>query len=88
MKVTVGELGSSEYGGSKAAWISRALSRIPDRYPRIHGLLWLDAYADGMDWPIESSRSAAAAFARGIGDGAYAANAYGSIRSSPIEPPG
>ena len=41
-----------------------------------------------MDWPIESSRSAAAAFAKGIGDSAYAANAYRNLAAGAIPPPG
>ena len=84
----IGEVASSERGGSKAAWIRAALSELPARYSRIHGLLWFDVYADGMDWPLETSRSAAAAFARGISAPAYAGNEFANLDTAPIRPPG
>ena len=40
----IGEVGSTEYGGSKATWISDMLSEIPTDYPKIRGLLWFDKY--------------------------------------------
>ena len=84
----IGEVASSEQGGSKAGWIAEALREIPARYPRVHGLLWFDVYADRMDWPLETSRTAASAFAKGIADPAYAADDYAGIGTSPIRPPG
>ena len=53
----IGEMGSTEQGGSKASWIDEALTAIPAYYPQIRGLLWFDTYDDGMDWPIETSAS-------------------------------
>jgi Glycosyl hydrolase family 26 len=83
----IGEIGSSEYGGSKANWISDALAAIPARYPKIRGLLWFDTFDDGMDWPIESSASATGAFATGIENPAYAASDYADLSGGPIQPP-
>jgi hypothetical protein len=83
----IGEIGSSEYGGSKASWIQDALARIPTAYPKIRGLLWFDTYDDGMDWPIESSATATSAFAEGIKSPQYAGNDYAGLSSSPIQPP-
>jgi beta-mannanase len=84
----IGEVGSTEYGGSKAAWISDMLSKIPTSYPKIRGLLWFDRYDSGMDWPIETSSSATSAFATGIHNPAYATNTFGTLGSGPIQPTG
>jgi hypothetical protein len=80
----ISEIGSTEYGGSKAAWIQDALAKIPVSYPKIRGLLWFEQFDDGMDWPIETSSSATSAFAAGIQNPAYASNQFGSITSGPI----
>jgi len=84
----VSEIGSTEYGGSKAAWIRDALSKIPSQYPKIHGLLWFEQFDDGMDWPIETSTGATEAFAEGIQNPAYAENSYGSLPFGPVAAPG
>jgi len=66
----VGEVGSTETGGSKARWIRNMFAVLPRRFPRIRGLLWFDQYLLGpgghSDWPIETSVSSSAAFAKGI----------------------
>jgi hypothetical protein len=83
----ISEIGSSEYGGSKAAWIEDALARIPTNYPKIRGLLWFEQEDDGMDWPIETSGSATSAFAAGIQNPAYSENTYGGLGFGPVLPP-
>jgi hypothetical protein len=83
----VGETASTENGGSKAGWIHNMFGRLPTEYPRIRGLLWFEKGEDGMDWPLESSESSLSAFAGGIQDPRYVANAFGSISASPIPPP-
>lgn len=83
----IGEVGSGEQGGSKAAWITDMLSTLPT-YSMIRGLLWFERFDDNMDWPIETSSSSANAFASGIQNAAYAGNSFGSITASPISPPG
>jgi hypothetical protein len=82
----ISEIGSSEYGGSKAAWIQDALAKIPSSYPKIRGMLWFEQFDDGMDWPIETSSSATSAFAGGIQNPAYAENSFGSLGSGPVRP--
>jgi hypothetical protein len=66
----IGEVGSTEAGGSKARWIRNLFAALPKRFPQIRGILWFDQYLSGpgghTDWPIESSSSASAAFAEGI----------------------
>jgi Glycosyl hydrolase family 26/Bacterial Ig domain len=84
----VSEVGSSEYGGSKATWISEMLHTIPTNYPKIRGVVWFDKYEGGMDWPIESSTSATSAFASGIQAPVYAGNLFGSLGFSSVQPPG
>jgi hypothetical protein len=83
----IGEMSSTEYGGSKANWIRDTLAKIPTNYPKIGGLLWFDTYIEGMDWPIESSSAATSAFAEGIANPAYAGNDYAGLTGSPIAPP-
>jgi hypothetical protein len=83
----IGEMGSTEDGGSKADWIEEALTAIPTDYTQIHGLLWFDTYDDGMDWPIETSTSSANAFASAIQSPAYVAESAVETADGPIEPP-
>jgi hypothetical protein len=83
----IGEMGSTENGGSKAAWISEALTEIPTAFPQVRGMLWFDTYDDGMDWPIETSSSATAAFASGVQAPAYQGNSYAELPAGPIAPP-
>jgi hypothetical protein len=86
--LVVGEVGSTEVGGSKAIWIEEMLSAVPVDYPKIHGLLWFDKNEGGMDWPLESSPAAIAAFAAGIEDSAYAGARFGSLGPGPAPAPG
>jgi hypothetical protein len=83
----IGEIGSTELGGSKANWIEEALAAIPSSYPKIRGLLWFDTYDDGMDWPIETSASSAGAFAQGIQSPAYVDEGEPATSEGAISPP-
>ncbi|HET9197087.1 MAG TPA: glycosyl hydrolase [Solirubrobacterales bacterium] len=65
--MVLGEIASSEQGGSKAQWIAEMLDDLPSEYPKVRGLVWFDKFENGMDWPIETSQSAIDAFAQGIG---------------------
>lgn len=60
----LGETGSSEVGGSKAAWIQDMFDQIAYRGD-IHGFIWFDIVKE-TDWRIGSSPSSASAFARGL----------------------
>jgi beta-mannanase len=86
--LVVSEVGSSEYGGSKAAWIEDALASVRSNYPKLRGLIWFDNYADGMDWPIETSSAATSAFSSGIQDPAYLGNSFASAGPGKIQPVG
>lgn len=85
--MVIGEAASSEFGGSKAAWIADMFDALATRYPKVRGLLWFDTVDQGMDWPIESSESATAAFAAGIGASRYLGNVFGTLDASPIPAP-
>jgi hypothetical protein len=87
--MVIGEVGSSEYGGSKADWITEMLNNLPTEYPAIHGLLWFDKFVPGenMDWQLDSSASATSAFASGIQSPSYMGDTYASLGSGKIPPP-
>ncbi len=87
--MAIGEVGSTEYGGSKAAWIREMLGELPTAYPKIHGLLWFNRHAEGepMDWSIESSTSATEAFAAGIQSSSYVGSKYAALPAGTIQPP-
>ena len=83
----IGEMGSSERGGSKASWISEAMSELLAEYPQIRGMLWFDTFDDGMDWPIETSASATSAFAAGVQNPAFQVSSYADLPAGKIAPP-
>jgi len=83
----IAEVGSSENGGDKAAWIRDALAQIPANYPQVRAMLWFDKFEDGMDWPIETSTTATSAFAEGVGQSVYMSANYGQLSGGPIQPP-
>jgi mannan endo-1,4-beta-mannosidase len=85
--LAIGEVGSTESGGSKAAWIGEMLTELPTEYPQIRGLLWFEKFDDGMDWPLETSASATSAFAAGIQSPSYLSNQFAGIGSGPIPAP-
>ena len=84
----ISEVGSTEYGGSKAAWIADALRSASTEYPRLRGLLWFEKYDDGMDWPLATSTAAASAFAAGVQNPSYLTNSFGSVGPGKIQPSG
>ncbi len=84
--IMIGEFSSSEAGGDKAAWIKDALlDNIPVSYPNIKAIVWFDINKEA-DWRATSSENARAAFANAMALPYYAANGFGGISSSPIQP--
>jgi beta-mannanase len=83
----IGEVGSTEYGGSKASWLADMLAKVPAAYPKIRGVLYFEKYDSSMDWPIETSSTATSAFAKAIQSSAYTTNQYGSLANAKIQPP-
>jgi mannan endo-1,4-beta-mannosidase len=76
--IIVPETASTEYGGSKAQWITDALMReISATFPRIKGIMWFNwAFAESkgiVHYEIESSATAQQAFKDGIASSYFAA---------------
>ena len=80
------EFATSPYGGHKALWIQKMFEELPRKYPRVRALIYFDSVDRGVDWPLETSATAARAFAKGIRKGRYANNRFGEIATSPIPP--
>jgi Glycosyl hydrolase family 26/Bacterial Ig domain len=84
----VGEVASSEIGGSKSAWIKDMLAKVPAEFPKIRALLYFDKYDSSMDWPLATSTSATTAFAEGVQSSAYLGNTFSSLSATKILPLG
>jgi hypothetical protein len=74
--IAIIEIGSYEYGGQKANWITDMLgTQLPQNFPRIKMFVWFNwrIFEGGIskDWPIESSTSSQAAFRSGISSSYY-----------------
>jgi beta-mannanase len=83
----IGEVASTEHGGSKASWITNMFQTLGAGYPAIHAVLWFDAAVSGMDWPVETSQTSTSAFARAIAAPTYATNTYANLNSAKIIAP-
>lgn len=87
----IGEVGSTERGGAKGAWIADMLNVLPTEFPKVRGILWFDKNDAGpggaSDWPIESSPAATQAFAAGITNPTFVGSNYSNLSVSPIPPP-
>jgi len=70
----VGETGSSQSGGDKAAWLASALGQELPRFSRIRAVVWFNAEANGIDWRLNSSPAALRAFRAGISSPRYDAS--------------
>lgn len=82
--IMIGETGSAELGGAKASWIADALgTQLPAAFPAIKAINWFNwNLVEGggrREWPIESSPSTQAAFAKAISSPYYAGNAFGNL---------
>jgi hypothetical protein len=84
--VMIGEVASTEAGGSKAQWIADAFStQLPIKFPRVKAVSWFNwnipVGESRWDWPIESSEAAQAAFSNVISSPYFARNTFGSLPS-------
>ncbi|MBI2077654.1 MAG: hypothetical protein HYT80_04675 [Euryarchaeota archaeon] len=71
--ILIAELSSTEKGGNKSQWIRETLAGFHDgKYPDVKGFVWFnddkfEVEINGpMDWPVDSSPSAATAFAESV----------------------
>ena len=88
----LGEVGSSEYGGSKPAWIRTMLSQLRTREPRVRAFLWFDVIDPRPRFgrlaiPIESSVASLHAFMNGINRRAFTTNTFRAAIVTPIKTP-
>ncbi len=82
--IIIGEVASSEDGGSKAAWIREMLAAIPRSFTMIRAFVWFDVAEPDDDWPLESSKTSLAAFAAGIAHSVYTTNSLARLAAAPI----
>ena len=61
----LGEVASSQHGGSEAAWITNMFQLLATRYTDVHGFLWYDL-ANSWTSPLRPSSAATRAFAAGL----------------------
>ena len=59
--VMIGETGSAERGGDKAAWIKRIPETLAEDMPAVQALVWFDRDKE-TDWRVDSSASSRSAF--------------------------
>jgi len=84
--IMIAEAGSSEYGGSKSAWVTEALRvELPTAFPRVKAFVWFNSPNDG-DWAISTSARSRSAFAAGIASPYFTSNDFSTDDSSPIKP--
>jgi hypothetical protein len=84
----ISEVASSERGGSKAEWLQDAFGvQLPTRFPAVKAVVWWNKRDEEMDWPIESSAPAQAAFAQAISSPYYMGNRLAGLARMPIPPP-
>lgn len=62
--ISIGEMGCTEVGGDKAAWIDGMWSSLAAR-PRVNGVVWFN-FAAAHDWRLETPPAALAAFKAGL----------------------
>ncbi len=88
--IIIGETASAEAGGSKAKWITSALTKqLPENFPQIKAILWFNwrIYEQDVWWPweIESSPAANSAFSAAIKSPYFASG--GSFGKLPLLQP-
>jgi Glycosyl hydrolase family 26 len=83
------ETGSSEHGGPKARWVSRALRTEIPRFGRIEGVVWFNERFNGIDPRVNSSRSALRAFRAAAASPRYSLTRQLLLLASPnrLRPP-
>jgi hypothetical protein len=88
MPIMIGETGSVEDGGSKAGWITDALStQLPTNFPRIKAFVWFDETDSNLNLSFNTSSSSLAAFQKAVAATTYQSNKYSTLDQSPIPAP-
>lgn len=69
--VILTEVGASEAGGDKAAWIREGfLKTIPQKFPRVNAVVWFDRNQE-ENWRIDSSPASLAAYREVVASSIY-----------------
>jgi hypothetical protein len=88
MPIMIGETGSVEDGGSKADWITDALTtQLPTNYPRIKAFVWFDETDSNLNLSYNTSPSSMAALQKAVAATTYQPNRYSTLDQSPIPAP-
>jgi hypothetical protein len=66
----LGEFGSGNGGGDKAAWIREALTAIREEFPAIKAIVWFNIKKE-RDWRIQSSEATVSAFTEQMKSGYF-----------------
>jgi beta-mannanase len=79
--ILLAEVGSTEVGGDKAAWIAAGLSQDTlARYPNVRAVVWFDIdKAQEQHWAIRSSSGAYSAFVAALRQSHFMADASGLL---------
>jgi hypothetical protein len=85
--MVVGEVASSEYGGSKAQWLEEMFTTLPTRFPGLRALVYFNVVDGEHDWPIETSEASEKAFAAGIADPRYRGSEFKNLGPGRIPAP-
>jgi mannan endo-1,4-beta-mannosidase len=81
------ETASGGGGKAKATWIEQMFKLLRTKYRRIRGMIWFEQVDRGVQWPLESSPAATAAFSRGIRPSGFKDNDYFSLEGAKVLPP-
>jgi len=85
--VMIKEIGCVEAGGDKAQWITDMFATLKTKFPKVKILLWYDEidYVGSklVDWPLDSSPSAAQAFADGIASSDFYSGSATNLMAAP-----
>lgn len=68
--IMIGESGSAEQGGSKAAWIDQAGDQMQNSFRSIAAFVWFNKADQGVDWRVNSSSASIRAY-RSLGARRY-----------------
>jgi len=87
--IAICEVAASEFGGSKATWTRNLLGEmVQEEMPQVRGFYWfnwnIDHGAGRVDWPIETSPEAQAAFKAGISSSYYGNPLYVKVEAATL----
>jgi hypothetical protein len=85
--IMIGELGSVDRGGSKAQWISDALTLVASHFPQVKAQVWYNWEFNGVDWRLETAEPSAQAQVAGLAAPHFLSNVFTALDTSPIPPP-